>query len=59
MFMLHCWFYVIIDFVIMLALVLYFASPRFSLYFLNTNQEIGWEEHPQNYLFCVEGDVKH
>ena len=26
--------------------------------FLTTSQEIGWEEHVQNYLFCVEWHVK-
>jgi len=36
----------------------YFASPVF-LFFLSTNQEIGWGEHPQNNLFCVEWNVKH
>ena len=26
--------------------------------FFGTSQEIGWEEHLQNELFCVEWDVK-
>jgi len=34
----------------------YFCWVRFR--FLSTNQEIGWEEHLPNDLFCVEWDVK-
>jgi len=26
------------------------------LHFLNTNREIGWQEHLQNDLFCVKWD---
>jgi len=47
----------------------YSRSPRFIIYFcgscscfwfcfLRTNQEIGWEEHLGNDLYCVEWDVK-
>ena len=46
---------VIIDLGIMLAQVLYFASPGFFFIFLSTNQEV----HPRSDLFCVEWDVKH
>jgi len=30
----------------------------FSTCFLSTGQEIGWEEHLRNDLFCVEWDVE-
>jgi len=30
----------------------------FDFCFLSTSQEIGWQEHLQNDLFCVEWDVK-
>jgi len=43
----------------MLAYILYFAFPGFFHFFLSTSQEIVWEEHPRNDLFCVEWDVKH
>ena len=47
----------------------YSRSPRFIIYFcgfcscfwfcfLHTNQEIGWEEHLGNDLYCVRWDVK-
>jgi len=29
-----------------------------SYVFLSTSQEIGWEEHLQNDLYCVQWDVK-
>jgi len=29
-----------------------------SLFNIVLSQEIGWEEHLRNYLFCVEWDVK-
>jgi len=28
-------------------------------FFLNTSQEIAWEEHPRNDLFYVKWDIKH
>jgi len=34
------------------------VSPGFDFFFLSTSQEIGWEEHLQNDLFCVKWDVK-
>jgi len=39
------------------------ASQRWDVFeteciLLSTGQEISWEEHLQNYLFCVEWDVK-
>jgi len=30
----------------------------FDFCFLSISQEIGWEEHLQNDLFCVEWDVR-
>ena len=33
-------------------------SPGFDFCFLSTSQEIGWEEHLRNDLFCVEWDVR-
>ena len=47
----------------------YLCQPRFIVYFwgcfswfwfcfLSTSQEIGWKEHLQSDLFCVEWDVK-
>ena len=47
------WAGLVIDIVIMLAYVLYFASPGFS-FFLSTSQEIVWKQLPPNDLFCVE-----
>jgi len=34
------------------------VSPIFDFAFLSTSQEIDWEDHPQNDLFCVEWYVK-
>jgi len=28
-------------------------------YFFNISQEIGWEEHLQNLLFCIEWDLRY
>ena len=33
-------------------------SPGFEFCFVSNSQKIGWEEHLQNDLFCVEWDVK-
>ena len=36
----------------------FFTLLVFDSCFLGTSQEIGWEEHLQNDLFCVEWDAK-
>jgi len=33
-------------------------SSATDLIVLGTYQEIGWDEHLQNHLFCVDWDVK-
>jgi len=33
-------------------------ASLFLLIFFSTSQEIGWEEHLQNDLFCVALDIK-
>jgi len=39
-------------------LLILLAFVVLDLVFSVLSQEIGWEEHLQNYLFCVEWDIK-
>jgi len=40
------------------VIFLYYLSRFLIFVFFSTSQEIGWEEHLQNGLFCVEWNVK-
>jgi len=41
-----------------LLYILWLFLLLFDFRFLSTSQDIGWEEHLQNDLFCVKWDMK-
>jgi len=47
--------YVLLAYVYYIFLWLFLV---FDFCFLSTSQEIGWEEHLRNDLFCIKWDVK-
>jgi len=58
MFVLHCCLCCYrFSYCVILGFVFYISW--FFTFFLGTGQEIGWEEHPRNDLFCVECVVRH
>jgi len=40
------------------CIIIFGSFSWFLILFLSTIQENGWEEHPQNGLFCVRWDIK-